>query len=391
MFAPRMREDSKPHTPGHGRSPVRLADPLPAPMTRRRHVLVVRLDSVGDVLVCGPAVRAVAAGSRRVTMLAGPTGAPAARLLPGVDDVMVWPCPWIAADPPPVDPADIDGLVARLAAAEIDEAVVLTSFHQSALPTALLLRMAGVGRVTAISDDYPGSLVDVRVPSPADDPEPVRMLAVARAAGFTLPPGDDGRLAVQGIPPLPVDLRPGERFVVVHPGTSASARAYPTTGWREVVSALTDRGWSVAVTGSPTETALTAAVVRGADHRMRVYDLGGRLTLAQLGALLAQAAVVVVANTGPAHLAAAVGTPVVSLFSPVVPASRWRPFGVPTVILGDQSAECRGTRARRCPIEGHPCLSRVSAEAVLVAVDSLATSNIPPSASAACTSMRGVS
>jgi ADP-heptose:LPS heptosyltransferase len=324
-------------------------------------------------------------------MLTGSTGAHAARLLPGVDEVMVWPCPWIAADPPPVDRDDIDGLVARLAAAEIDEAVVLTSFHQSALPTALLLRMAGVSRVTAISDDYPGSLVDVRVPSPPDGPEPVRMLAVARAAGFPLPPGDDGRLALQGIPPLPVDLRPRERFVVVHPGTSAPARAHPTTAWREVVSTLTDRGWSVVVTGSADETALTAAVASGVDHSMRAYDLGGRLTLAQLGALLTQAAVVVVANTGPAHLAAAVGTPVVSLFSPVVPASRWRPFGVPTVLLGDQSAECRGTRARRCPIEGHPCLSQVSAEAVVAAVEALATSNIPPAASAACTSMRGVS
>jgi ADP-heptose:LPS heptosyltransferase len=356
------------------------------------HVLVVRLDSLGDVLVCGPAVRAIAAGAGRVTMLTGPTGAHAARLLPGVDDVMDWPCPWIAADPPPVDRGDIDGLVARLAGAEIDEALVLTSFHQSALPTALLLKMAGVGRVTAISDDYPGSLVDVRVPSPPDGPEPVRMLAVARAAGYALPPGDDGRLAVRRIPALPARLRPDEPFVVVHPGTSAPARAYPATGWRDVVLALRDQGWSVAVTGSPDETALTAAVAGGADQRAGVYDLGGRLTFAELGALLARATVLAVANTGPAHLAAAVGTPVVSLFSPVVPASRWRPYGVPQVLLGDQSAECRGTRARSCPIDGHPCLSRVSTDAVVAAVASLATSTtIPAPASAARTSMRGVS
>ena len=48
-----------------------------------RRVLVARLDSMGDVLVCGPAIRAVAA-SAEVVLLAGPQGAPAGRLLPGV-------------------------------------------------------------------------------------------------------------------------------------------------------------------------------------------------------------------------------------------------------------------------------------------------------------------
>jgi ADP-heptose:LPS heptosyltransferase len=79
----------------------------------------------------------------------------------------------------------------------------------------------------------------------------------------------------------------------------------------------------------------------------------------------------VVGNTGPAHLAAAVGTPVVSLFSPVVPAARWAPYGVPVALLGDQDAPCRGTRARHCPVPGHPCLAGVTAADVVDAVDSL--------------------
>jgi ADP-heptose:LPS heptosyltransferase len=74
-----------------------------------------------------------------------------------------------------------------------------------------------------------------------------------------------------------------------------------------------------------------------------------------------------VGNTGPAHLAAAVGTPIVSLFSPVVPAERWRPYGVPQRLLGDQTAPCRGSRARVCPVPGHPCLAGVSAQAVVAA------------------------
>jgi hypothetical protein len=121
-------------------------------------------------------------------------------------------------------------VVAELAGHSFDEAVLLTSFHQSPLPTALLLRLAGIGRITGASVDYPGSLLDVRLrpgDGPGDDlpedlPEPERALAIARAAGFRLPHGDDGRLAVCTPPPVgrvlgPVALCP---YVVLHPGAA---------------------------------------------------------------------------------------------------------------------------------------------------------------------------
>ena len=334
-----------------------------------RTVLVARLDSVGDVLVQGPLVRAVAAGADRVVFLAGPAGADAARLLPGVDEVWTWACPWILGDPPPVDPADLTALTDRVRALAPAEAVVSTSFHQSPLPLALLLRTAGVPRISAISVDYPGSLLDVRHRVDDDLPEPERALSLARAAGFDLPAGDDGRLAVRR--PLPaVAHEPG--YVVLHPGASVPARAWPAHRCAEAVEALTDAGHRVLVTGGPGERALTAAVAG-----TRGVDLGGVLSLAELAAVLDGAAAVVVGNTGPAHLAAAVGTPVVSLFSPVVPAARWAPYGVPTVLLGDQDAPCRLTRARECPVSGHPCLTSVTAGDVVAAVRRLVDAGHP--------------
>jgi ADP-heptose:LPS heptosyltransferase len=267
-----------------------------------------------------------------------------------------------------VTAAALSEIVARLAAARIDEALVLTSFHQSALPTALVLRQAGVGRITAISEDYPGSLLDVCVPPPPDAPEPERMLAVARAAGFELTPGDDGRLAVRpGLPP-PYGLPRGE-FVAVHPGADAPARSYPPELWREVITRLTERGVHVIVTGSFDETALTATVAAAGAAPGHVRDCGGLFDLTDLAATLRRAAVLVCGNTGPAHLAAAVGTPVVSLFAPVVPAVRWAPYGVPTTVLGDQDAGCRDTRARHCPLPGHPCLASVRPEQVVAAAE----------------------
>jgi ADP-heptose:LPS heptosyltransferase len=324
-----------------------------------RHALVVRLDRLGDVLVCGPAIRGVAAHADRVTVLAAPAGAGAAALLPGVDDVLVWDAPWIGVPPAPVDRADVEQVVNRLVAARVDEALVLTSFHQSALPTALLLRLAGIATVAAVSTDYPGSLLTARIPEPPDAPEPVRMLMIAESAGYRPPPGDDGRLAVDAV----AASRVRGPYVVVHPGTDAPARAYPAASWQAVVHALTASGRRVVVTGSAAESALTATVA-GAD----ALDLGGRTDLPGLAAVLRDADAVVVANTGPAHLAAAVGTPVVSLFAPVVPAIRWAPYGVPSVVLGDQQASCRGTRARECPVPGHPCLAGVPADDVVAAV-----------------------
>ena len=347
-----------------------------------RHALVARLDSMGDMLAAGPAIRAVAAGADRVTVLAGPEGAAAARLLPGVDDVLIWSCPWILSPAPPVDADDIRALTTRLAEARVDEAVILTSFHQSALPTALLLRLAGVPRIAAVSEDYPGALLDVRLTAPGDAPEPLRMLDIVSGAGFLPPPGDDDRLAVRR--PLPSvhallapvqDWDPGSGYLVVHPGTSAPARAYPAPLWEAAVTALRAAGWPVVVTGSAAERQLTSAVSAG-NGRSPVLDLGGRLTLAELAAVLDRAAVVVVANTGPAHLAAAVGTPVVSLFSPVVPAVRWAPHGVPLMLLGDQDAPCRDTRSRLCPVAGHPCLSSVSSTDIVTAVHALVSQGI---------------
>jgi histidinol-phosphate phosphatase family protein len=329
-----------------------LAEPATRP-SMARTVLVVRSDSAGDVLVTGPAIRAVAHGAERVVMLCGPRGRAAAELLPGVDELVEWRLPWIDPAPGPVDRDDTAALVERIRETGADEAVVFTSFHQSALPLALVLRLAGIGRITAISEDYPGSLLDVRHRVPEDLPEPERARSVAAAAGFALPPEDSGGLRI-GTP-----VRKGRRdYVVVHPGASVEARACPPELLRRAVAALTAAGHRVVVTGGPGERELAASV--GAD--------AGPMDLAGLARLLAGAACVVVGNTGPAHLAAAVGTPVVSLFAPTVPYGKWGPYRVPAVRLGRADAGCRDTRATVCPIPGHPCLSTVEPDEIVAAV-----------------------
>lgn len=333
------------------------------------HALVARLDNAGDVLLAGPATRAVAAGSRRVTMLCGPRGEAAARLLPAVDDTLVYDAPWVAFEPGLLDKKETLDLVDDLAELALDRAIIFTSFHQSPLPLALLLRMAGVPFVAATSVDYPGSLLDIRHRIPDDVHEVERSLALVREAGYELPPGDDGSLKVRRSPAGWMPLWADEPYVAIHPGVSVPARAWAPERYADLVDLLHGEGRRVVVTGGPGETGLTARVA--GPRRDGVLDLGGETDLAGLAEVLAGAEAVVVGNTGPAHLAAAVGIPVVSLFAPTVPAVRWRPWKVPQALLYKE-VPCAGCRARVCPVEGHPCLGGVGVEEVHAALVRLA-------------------
>jgi len=382
----------------------------PGPARPAPHVLVVRADNAGDVLLSGPATRAVAARAGRLTYLCGPRGEEAARMLPGVDAVVRASLSWIVAEPAPTDRRGTLQLVERLTRLAVDEAVILTSFHQSPLPLALVLRMAGVGRISATSVDYPGSLLDVRVHPDDELHEVERGLRLAEAAGFPLPAGDDRRLRVR-LPAGPEGIGSGvadgigagsgladgigagatpgvaagvavlgdlaagldRPYVVVHPGASVPARAWAPERMAALVAALDRRGWGVVVTGAPSERRLTAAVAGvGSGAGSGVVDAGGRTSLVELAQLLTGAAALVTGNTGPAHLAAATGTPVVSLYAPTVPAHRWRPWMVPHVLLGNQLIACRDCRARHCPVPGHPCIDEVTVDTVVDAVAELA-------------------
>jgi ADP-heptose:LPS heptosyltransferase len=347
-------------------------------------LLLARLDNDGDVLLAGPAVRAAAAGADRVTLMCGPRGRAAAALLPGVDELLVHRAEWIDPDPEPFSPAPTRRLLDELRErGPFDTAVILTSFHQSPLPLALLLRLAGVPRIGAISVDYPGALLDLRHTVDDDIHEVERSLSLIAAMGFALPPGDDGRLRVRDhalAGPLPGDLPDGP-YLVVHPGASVTARAWAPERNAELVAALTARGWPVVVTGAPSERALTAQVAAAGDPA-RTHDLGGATDLAGLARVIAGAAAIAVGNTGPAHLAAAVGTPVVSLYAPTVPAVRWRPWQVPHAVL-HEPVPCAGCRARTCPVPGHPCIDALPLETVLAAVAELAGAPAPEQAVAA--------
>lgn len=326
-----------------------------------RRVLVARLDNAGDVILAGPAVRAVTADAE-VTFLCSPIGEPAARLLPGVSEVLVYDPPWAGAEPPSLDTDAAVGLVEAIGQRGFSAAAILTSFHQSPLPLALLLRIARVPEIAAVSVDYPGSLLDHRLPYLPQLHEVQRGLQVVGALGFPPPPDDQLSLVRSGRSPgLVLEDDP---HVVVHPGASVPARALPRRLTHEVLTRLVDLDVPTVLTGS-------AAEQRSLPAPPGVLDLRGRTTFAALVEVIGGAAGLVAGNTGPVHVAAATGTPVVEVFAPVVSAVNWKPWKVPAVILGDPHVACAGCRARTCPLEIQACVDRIDGNAVLAALESL--------------------
>lgn len=122
--------------------------------------------------------------------------------------------------------------------------------------------------------------------------------------------------------------RQGQPLVVLHPRSAGSAREWPTSYWAELARQLHQLGIQAVVTGTEKE-AQKLGLLENAIALGEARSLMGQLTLAQLMTLLAAADAVVAASTGPLHLAAALGTPVVGLYPtqrPMHP-GRWAPIG----------------------------------------------------------------
>ena len=132
-----------------------------------RRLLCVRLDTLGDVLMSGPAMRALRAArpDRHLTLLTSPSGAEAAELMPAVDEALVYVAPWMKPRREPDAAPDL-AIVERLRAGGFDAAVVFTVYTQSALPAVLLCHLAGIPLRLAHCREKPYGLLTDWVPEP---------------------------------------------------------------------------------------------------------------------------------------------------------------------------------------------------------------------------------
>ena len=193
-------------------------------------------------------------------------------------------------------------------------------------------------------------------PDPGDLPEAERALAVAAAAGFALPPGDDGRLAVRRPLPDTSALTGAGRTSCCTPAPRCPRGPGRPSSGRRPLERCRDAGRRVVVTGGPAERRPHR---RGRRATAESTSAAGP-TLPELAAVLDRA----VGGRRRQHRAGAPGRRGRDAGRVAVrPDGAGRALGAlrraAPCVLGDQDAPCRGTRATACPVPGHPCLTSV--------------------------------
>jgi len=339
-----------------------------------RRVLCVRLDNLGDVLMTAPAIRALRAASRErhVTLLASPSGAEAACMLPGIDATIAYDAPWMKSKAPLRAARDLD-MRDTLAAGRFDAAVIFTVYSQSPLPAATLCYLAGIPLRVAHCRENPYGLLTDWIPEtePASTirHEVRRQLDLVTSVGASCSE-EAMRIVVPSAARAAMrrtlrDMGIGsrDRLIVLHPGATAPSRTYPADRFADVARILVQRtDATIVVTGSSDERALARSVA--ATGCERIVNGAGRFTLPELSALIERAALLVSNNTGPVHIASSVGTPVVDLYALTNP--QHTPWHVPHRVLFHDVA-CRYCYKSVCP-EGHNlCLRGVTVDDVVAA------------------------
>jgi lipopolysaccharide heptosyltransferase II len=337
----------------------------------------LRLDALGDVLMTTPALRAVreTGGGRRVTLLTSSSGADAARLIPWVDEVIVYDAPWLKATAPRCDAAPDHAMIDRLARGGFDAAVIFTVYSQIPLPSALLCYLVGIPRRLAYCRENPYQLLtDWVVESEPDRGirhEVRRQLDLVARVGFR---GDDERMAIRVPEPARRSIDTyldaegfgrDRSWVVIHPGATAPSRRYPPESYAAVAQQLvTEHRLRVVFTGSRSEAELINRI-RRMIHGARSRSLARTLDLPELAALIARTPLLLSNNTGPVHLASALGTPVVDLFALTNP--QHVPWRVAHRVL-NHDVPCKYCYKSICPEGHHDCLRLVTPAEVVQAV-----------------------
>jgi lipopolysaccharide heptosyltransferase II len=341
----------------------------------QRKLLCVRLDTIGDVLMTTPAIRALREqrDDREIALLTSRSGAQAAALIPEVDSTIAYDAPWMKAPVTDPSPWRDCATVERLRACEFDAAVIFTTFSQSPLPAALTCHLAGVPKVLAHCRENPYRLLSHWVKETEPDQgirhEVERQLDLVQTVGATtatpglsiaVPPEESAdalvRLARAG-------HDPAEPWLVLHPGSTAASRRYPPEHYAEAARALhSETGRRIVITGDSGERGLVEGLA--AQVGEAAVTLAGELTFAQLCGLIDASDLLIANNTGPVHVAAAVGTPVVDLYALTNP--QHTPWRVPSRVLS-HDVPCRWCLGSVCREGHHACLRGVGPDEVVEA------------------------
>ncbi len=316
--------------------------------------LVIAPNWIGDAVMSLPFLRALrrAGPDDRVSVLARRGPAAIYRAEGSADEVLLRSS--FVAD------------VASLRRGRFDEAWLLPNSFRAAL----LAFGSGARRRIGYVADRRGPLLTDRLPEPAGTAHQLRDYDALLAAHGIAPDADPPRLALPGPAARRAEAAlaaaglEGAGFVALCPGSAfAATKRWPAERYAGLADTLSGRGLPCVVLIGPGEGELGARVAASARTTLPV--LGADLDPVELAAVLARARCAVTNDSGPMHLAGAVGTPVVALFGATDP-GRTGPSGSPSRVL-DRYVFCSPCFRTECPY-GHECMREIGVGAAAAAV-----------------------
>lgn len=348
-----------------------------------QNILCIRLDTIGDVIMTTPAIRMLKASypGRRITLMTSSAGAAVAPLIPDLDDWIVYDAPWLKATAPRSNSAPEFAMIEQLRHAQFDAAVIFTVYSQNPLASAFLCYMADIPLRLAHCHENPYQLLTHWVKDPEPDQfirhEVRRQLDLVaslaeqvddRSLPDSIPDGmllriSDATLHQVQALLSKIGINLHRPWVVIHPGATAPSRRYPPGCFAIVAQTLVQKAdIQVVFTGTQPEYELVESI----RQKMAApsYSLVDRLSLSELTALLKLSPLLISNNTGPVHIASAVGTAVVDLYA--LTNIQHMPWGVPNRVLF-HDVPCRLCYKSICPEGHHHCLRLVEPESVVKA------------------------
>ena len=316
--------------------------------------LVIQTAFLGDVVLTIPLLQALAAEHGPVDVVTTPGAASLIETHPSVRRVVRWDkkspksevrSPWV-----------LGGMLR----AEGYGRVYLP--HRSVRSAVLAWRTGAEERIGF--GDAPvlaRLLYTATVPRDKNEHESVRLLSLLGGAKST--EGQDWRMALTAEDSAKArawmeanGIATG--FIAVAPGSIWGTKRWP---YYPELARLLDR--PMVVIGGPEDAALGEAIVAASP---KAKSAVGQLSLRQSAALIKEAALLVTNDSAPLHLATAVGTPILAIFGPTVPA-----FGYGPIRPGDRVAEialdcrpCSLHGPQVCPLGHHKCMKDQSAESI---------------------------
>jgi len=370
------------------RALVRLADALlaVAPLARSSHVrlasprriVCLRLERIGDLLMTIPAIVDLkdALPSASIDLVVGRWNRDVASVIPGIDRVETLDASWLSRDAGGRGTMSLVREARQWRSRRYDLAINFEPDIRGNIVLAAIGAAWTAGFVSGGGSALLDTALDYDATIHTSDNARALVRAVASVAPFVERASRTSPLA---IPAANRDEAArllarfnGARPIGIHVSAGRAIKQWPETRFREVAEHLVrDRNAAIVLTGAASDRA-QVEIVRAALPSARVLDLSDGVNLLTAAAVLERINLLVTGDTGPMHLAYAVGTPVVAVFGPSDPL-RYAPRGLhDRVVRVDlPCSPCNRIRVPPARCTGHTpdCLAGVEVSAVLRAID----------------------